>query len=272
MLDRHLLRTYLRQRLELGEHEVFLDHMTAAEALRLLRPATDDRRPPSGPGEAGSALLRAETGEAASGVAAPVAGRRSGGAVDSEVPVAPKELVVLGERAAVCTRCRLHEGRRSVVFGVGNPAADVVVVGEAPGAEEDRTGLPFVGQAGKLLDLMLMSVGLRRTDVYICNVLKCRPPNNRNPLADEVEACSEYLHGQLEIIAPRVLLAVGKFAAQTLTGRDTSIGRLRGAVHSYRGVPLIASYHPAYLLRSPNMTGAAWQDLQLLRQVLDGQL
>ncbi|MEJ2185522.1 MAG: hypothetical protein P8Z36_06245, partial [Gemmatimonadota bacterium] len=109
MLDRHLLRTYLRQRLELGEHEVFLDHMTAAEALRLLRPATDDRRPPSGPGEAGSALLRAETGEAASGVAAPVAGRRSGGAVDSEVPVAPKELVVLGERAAVCTRCRLHE-------------------------------------------------------------------------------------------------------------------------------------------------------------------
>ncbi len=292
-VDRRLLRTYLQQRLELGEHEVFLDNMTAAEALRLLRPATDGRRPSVGPEEAGSAASLRAPGEAASAEAVrgegaaggplpdgtPVeASRRSGGAavggaVDGgAAPEAPRELVVLQERASVCTRCRLHEGRRSVVFGVGNPAADVVVVGEAPGAEEDRTGLPFVGQAGKLLDLMLMSIGLRRADVYICNVLKCRPPDNRNPMADEVATCSEYLHGQLEIIAPRVLLAVGKFAAQTLTERDVSIGRLRGAVHAYRGIPLVASYHPAYLLRSPNMTAAAWQDLQLLRQVLDGQL
>jgi uracil-DNA glycosylase family 4 len=292
-LDRRLLQTYLQQRVELGEHELFLDELSAAEALRILRSPSADRRPSSAPGEAGSPASRRVSGEGASARGAQVAagprssivdhrpgggeeGRRS--AVVGRRPGVEgggrgkKELAVLGEQAAGCTRCRLHEGRRSVVFGVGNPAAEVVVVGEAPGAEEDRTGLPFVGQAGKLLDLMLMSIGLRRDDVYICNVLKCRPPKNRNPMADEVATCSEYLHGQLEIIAPRVLLAVGKFAAQTLTGSDKSIGRLRGAVHSYQGIPLIASYHPAYLLRSPNMTATAWQDLQLLRQVLDGQL
>jgi uracil-DNA glycosylase len=173
--------------------------------------------------------------------------------------------------AATCTRCRLHAERTTVVFGEGNPAADVVVVGEAPGQEEDRTGRPFVGRAGKLLDLLLMSVGFPRDSVYICNTLKCRPPNNRNPLPDEVEACSAFLRGQLEAISPKVLLAVGKFAAHALLQTEESIGRLRGSVHQYRGSPLIVTYHPAYLLRSPQMTRIAWQDFQLLRRVLDEQ-
>jgi DNA polymerase len=163
----------------------------------------------------------------------------------------------------------LHAGRRTVVFGEGSGMAEVVVVGEAPGQEEDRTGRPFVGRAGRLLDLMLMSAGFPREQVYICNVLKCRPPENRNPLPDEMDACtSHWLHGQIELIAPRVLLAVGKFAAQVLAASDESIGRLRGRVFACRGIPLVVTYHPAYLLRSPQMMRTAWEDLQLLRKVL----
>jgi DNA polymerase len=165
----------------------------------------------------------------------------------------------------------LHEGRKTVVFGEGNPNADVMVVGEAPGQEEDRTGRPFVGQAGKLLDLLLMTAGFPRESVYICNTLKCRPPNNRNPLPDELEACSGFLQGQIDAIAPRVLIAVGKFAAQSLLQSEESIGRLRGQIHNYRGKPLIVTYHPAYLLRTPSASRVAWQDFQLLRQVLDEQ-
>lgn len=185
--------------------------------------------------------------------------------------VAAKELTVLGQEAAVCTRCRLHEGRRSVVFGEGNPAAELVVVGEAPGGEEDRTGRPFVGPAGRLLDLLLLSIGFAREAVYICNVLKCRPPKNRDPQPDEVELCSRYLHGQLEHIAPRVLLAVGKFSAQMLSGSPARIGVLRGRVHAYRSIAVVATYHPAFVLRSPQWTRAIWQDFQLVRQVLDEQ-
>jgi len=163
----------------------------------------------------------------------------------------------------------LSEGRTQVVFGRGSPSARVVVVAEAPGREEDRQGLPFVGPAGKLLDLLLLSVGFDRADVYICNVLKCRPPQNRDPQADEVASCSPWLHAQLESIAPTILLAVGKFASQMLTGRDASMGAMRGQVHEYRGIPVVATYHPAYLLRSPGQTRKTWQDFQLMRQVLD---
>ncbi|MFW6201564.1 MAG: uracil-DNA glycosylase, partial [Gemmatimonadota bacterium] len=190
--------------------------------------------------------------------------QQRGGADDS-----PRALEVLREEALGCTKCRLHEDRRNVVFGEGAEDADVVVVGEAPGREEDRTGRPFVGPAGKLLDLLLLSVGLPRERVFICNVLKCRPPKNRDPRPDEVECCSPYLRRQLEVISPRVLLAVGRFAAQTLSDSDESIGRLRGRVHTYRGIPLVASYHPAYLLRSPNQVQRTWEDFQLMRQVLD---
>jgi DNA polymerase len=147
-----------------------------------------------------------------------------------------------------------------------------MVVGEAPGANEDATGLPFVGAAGKLLDLMLASVGLSRRDsVYICNVIKCRPPGNRNPAPDEIEACSPYLRRQIELIEPEALLAVGSFSAQLLTGSEKAIGKLRGEVYSYEGVPLVITYHPAALLRNPGWSRAAWDDLQLLRQVMDGR-
>lgn len=263
-IDPGLLGRLLRQWRELGDRELYLESMSAAEALALVSP------------EKQQAPERAPRSEAASSPAAAPQGpldRSVRGLVPAPqgLPDPPAELRVLRQEAQGCTRCRLHESRRTVVFGEGNPQADLVVVGEAPGADEDRTGRPFVGQAGKLLDLMLMAIGLSRSDVYICNVLKCRPPKNRNPQADEVASCSDYLHGQLDHIRPRVLLAVGKFAAQMLAGSDKSIGGLRGQVHSYRGVPLVASYHPAYLLRSPNMTPTAWQDLQLLRQILDEQ-
>ncbi|HEX7243342.1 MAG TPA: uracil-DNA glycosylase, partial [Longimicrobiaceae bacterium] len=173
------------------------------------------------------------------------------------------------ELALGCPRCRLAETRGKVVFGEGSPDADVMIVGEAPGAEEDRTGRPFVGRAGKLLTLLLASVGLAREEVYVCNVLKCRPPGNRNPQADEVEACSPYLLRQVELVKPRVIAAFGTFAAQTLLGTTIPIGKLRGRVHEYRGVPLIPTYHPAALLRTPSWVRPTWDDLQRLRAVLD---
>ncbi len=186
-------------------------------------------------------------------------------------PNLPEELRLLRAEARECTACRLSAGRRSVVFGEGNPAAQLVVVGEAPGQEEDRTGRPFVGQAGKLLDLLLLSAGFPREQVYICNTLKCRPPQNRNPLPTELAACSRFLKGQLGVIRPRVVLAVGKFAAQSLVGSEESISRLRGRIFRYEGVPLVVSYHPAFLLRSPQWTRTAWEDFQLARKVLDEQ-
>jgi DNA polymerase len=159
-----------------------------------------------------------------------------------------------------------------VVFSDGVPDARLVVVGEAPGANEDASGLPFVGAAGKYLDLLLGTVGLSREDsVYICNVLKCRPPGNRDPMPDEIEACAPYLKKQLELIRPQALLAVGSFAARLLTGSEKmALGRLRGTVHSYEGVPLVCTYHPAALLRNPKWTRSFWDDLQLLRNLLDG--
>lgn len=178
----------------------------------------------------------------------------------------------LHNAAMACTRCRLAEGRKTVVFSDGNPAGRLMVVGEAPGAHEDASGLPFVGQAGKLLDLMLASVALSRKDsVYICNVLKCRPPGNRNPMPDEIEACAPLLKRQIELVAPEVLLAVGSFAAQWLTGSTKALGRLRGEVYSYQGVPLVVTYHPAALLRNPGWSRLAWEDLQLLCRIMDSK-
>jgi DNA polymerase len=146
-----------------------------------------------------------------------------------------------------------------------------MVVGEAPGAREDETGRAFVGPAGKFLDLLLASVGLsREASVYICNVLKCRPPGNRNPLPAEIEACTPYLKQQIRLVSPEAILAVGAFAAQFLTGKESPIGRLRGEVYSYEGVPLVVTYHPAALLRNGSLTRPTWDDLQLLREVMDG--
>ncbi len=205
-----------------------------------------------------------------------VASPPAGGELDDGAGARPRDLGALdyeGLKAAaeVCQLCRLARTRTTVVFSDGNPNARLMVVGEAPGANEDRTGLPFVGQAGKLLDLILASVDLSRQEsVYICNVLKCRPPGNRDPMADEIDFCAPYLKGQIALVAPEVILAVGTFAAQLLTATNRPLGKLRGSVYSYQGVPLVVTYHPAALLRNPGWTRSTWDDLQLLRQVMDG--
>ncbi|MGI9179311.1 MAG: uracil-DNA glycosylase [Longimicrobiaceae bacterium] len=248
---KELLRRYLRQRGELGETELFLDRYTAGELRDLLAAS------PAAPARA--AVLTPV--ERAAGAPAP-------GATAPEI-VQIGSLAELREVALGCPRCRLAETRQHVVFGEGNPQAQVVVVGEAPGAEEDRTGRPFVGRAGKLLDLLLASVGFAREQVFICNVLKCRPPGNRNPQPDEIAACSPYLLRQIELLGPRVILACGTFAAQTLLATSVSISKLRGGIHHYHGVPLIATYHPAALLRNAAWVRLTWEDLQRLRGVLD---
>lgn len=168
-----------------------------------------------------------------------------------------------------CSRCRLHSGRTNLVFGDGSPQADLVFVGEGPGFDEDRQGLPFVGRAGKLLDKMIQAIGLKREDVYICNVVKCRPPNNRTPNTDEIEVCSPFLFRQLEAIHPRVICALGLCAAQALLGSAPSLGRLRGKTFKWHGIPVICTYHPAYLLRNPAQKGATWQDLIGVRHILN---
>jgi uracil-DNA glycosylase len=170
---------------------------------------------------------------------------------------------------ATCTRCPLYTTAKNPVPGEGNPDADLVVVGEAPGATEDETGRPFVGQAGQLLTKILGAINLTRGDVFICNVLKHRPPANRNPRPEEVTACSPYLVRQIELTRPKVILALGTFAAQTLLETKLSIGKLRGQIHRYYGVPLIVTYHPAALLRNPAWKRPAWEDVQLARRVLD---
>lgn len=179
------------------------------------------------------------------------------------------DLVRLRKVAESCVRCPLSEERQRVVFGEGDPHARVVCVGEAPGATEDRTGRPFVGAAGQLLDRLLLSVGLRREEVFICNVLKCRPPGNRNPNELEIERCSPYLIRQIELLDPEVIVTFGTFATQTLLGTKESIGRLRGRTHEYRGYPLVPTYHPAALLRNRSWTRICWEDLQRVRSVLD---
>jgi DNA polymerase len=178
----------------------------------------------------------------------------------------------LADAVAHCTRCKLAATRTQGVLGVGDRAADWLIVGEAPGAEEDAQGEPFVGQAGRLLDAMLASIGLARGDnVYIANVLKSRPPGNRNPEPDEIAACMPYLLNQIALIRPKLILALGRFAAQTLLDTDEAISRLRGRVHRYQGIPLIVTYHPAYLLRNLPDKARAWEDLCLARRTMQGR-
>jgi len=178
-------------------------------------------------------------------------------------------LADLSTAVSTCTSCALHRGAKNAVPGEGNPNADLMCVGEAPGATEDELGRPFVGQAGQLLDKILAAIKLSREDVYICNVLKHRPPGNRNPMPDEVQACSPFLLRQIELIQPRVIVAFGTFAAQTLLNTREGIGKLRGKIHRYHGVPLVVTYHPAALLRNPAWKRPAWDDVQLARKLLD---
>jgi uracil-DNA glycosylase family 4 len=180
-----------------------------------------------------------------------------------------ESLAAIAETAATCRRCALYATAKNPVPGAGNPDADFMIVGEAPGANEDEQGVPFVGQAGQLLTKIIEAIKLTRDDVFIANVLKHRPPGNRNPMPEEVAACSPYLVRQIELVRPKVILALGTFAAQTLLETKTTIGKLRGQIHRYHGVPLVVTYHPAALLRNPAWKRPTWEDVQLARRILD---
>jgi uracil-DNA glycosylase family 4 len=189
----------------------------------------------------------------------------------SPVLPADSDWATLEEAVRACTRCALHGTRTQTVFGVGNRRAEWLFVGEAPGADEDRQGEPFVGRAGQLLNAMLAALGLKREQVYIANVLKCRPPNNRDPQAHEVEQCEPYLIRQIELIRPKLIIALGRHAAHSLLKTDLALARLRGQRLSYQNIPLVVTYHPAYLLRTPSDKRKAWEDLRRARALLAEQ-
>jgi uracil-DNA glycosylase family 4 len=207
--------------------------------------------PRARPRPAGSAALAAEACAVAPAAASP--------APDWEA---------LAEQVAACTACELHRTRTQTVFGVGDRSARWMLIGEAPGADEDRQGEPFVGRAGQLLNAMLRAIGLRRDEVYIANILKCRPPRNRDPSPEEVACCEGYLHRQVALLQPRVILALGRVAAHNLLKTDVPLGRMRGRCYAYKGIPLVVTYHPAYLLRSPAEKRKAWDDLCYARRVV----
>jgi len=192
----------------------------------------------------------------------------SGEAAPPKAKTGKAGLQVVRDDLGDCKRCKLAPSRTNLVFGVGNPDAELVFVGEAPGADEDAQGEPFVGKAGQLLTKMIEAMGYTRDDVYICNVLKCRPPGNRNPEPDEVASCEPFLKRQLAAIRPRMIVALGKFAAQCLLRDDTPITRLRGGFRSYEGIPLMPTLHPAYLLRDPSKKKLAWEDLKAVNAAL----
>jgi len=191
-------------------------------------------------------------------------GDRTGSAADG--------LAAVREELGDCTRCKLHGlGRRQIVFGVGNPDADLMFVGEAPGRDEDIQGFPFVGRAGQLLTKIIEAIALRREDVYIANVIKCRPPENRNPERDEVATCEPFLFAQIDAIRPKVIVALGTFAVRTLLESDAPISRLRGRVYDFRGAKLVPTFHPAFLLRSPERKRDTWEDMKKVRSLLRGE-
>jgi DNA polymerase len=230
-----------------------------------LAPLWKLRAAPAHPAVGEAAAAQPQGGPARqAGEAAPLAGSR-------EERIARMDWGELKAAVKSCTACGLRAGCTQTVFGVGDEKAEWLLVGEAPGAEEDRLGEPFVGQAGKLLDNMLAAIGLERgKNVYIANVLKCRPPGNRNPAPEEVAKCSPFLLRQIELIRPKLILAMGRFAVQTLLETDASISRLRRTVHRYHGVPLIVTYHPAYLLRNLPDKAQAWADLVFAKKTISG--
>jgi DNA polymerase len=219
----------------------------------------------------GMAIAIAAAGVPAAGV--PAAGVPAAGIAAGAIPGDDQLLdwSQLRARVTACTRCALSANRTQTVFGVGDPNAQWLIVGEGPGAEEDRRGEPFVGRAGQLLNSMLRAIGLQREQVYIANVVKCRPPGNRDPKPDEAASCRPYLHRQIALIQPKILLAVGRIAAQNLLGSDAPLGKMRQRVHHFgeTGLPLVVTYHPAYLLRSPAEKRKAWDDLQFAKMVIE---
>jgi DNA polymerase len=204
----------------------------------------------------------------------PVWSARPASASEAPVPVCESQadaLAAIRQDLGPCTRCKLHAlGRRQIVYGVGNPNADLMFVGEAPGADEDIQGEPFVGRAGQLLTKIIEAIGMKREDVYIANVIKCRPPGNRNPEPDEVEQCEPFLFRQIDTIKPKVIVALGKFAAQSLLRTTDPITRLRGREYKLRDAILMPTYHPAYLLRTPSAKREVWEDMKRVRAILAG--
>ena len=251
-MDREQIKEHLRFEAELGVAGVSRDPVWRN------RPAETAARPSAGSGRAGGASARGE-------------------------PVEPRALVTLSRNPAEalvvvrteigdCTRCKLHAmGRRQIVFGVGNPDADLMFVGEAPGGDEDIQGIPFVGRAGQLLTKIIEAIGLKREQVYTANVIKCRPPGNRNPEQDEVDTCEPFLFQQIDIIKPKVIVALGTFAARALLRTLDPISRLRGRVYDYRGAKLIPTFHPAYLLRNPSSKREVWEDMKVVRRLLQSE-
>jgi DNA polymerase len=299
---KELLRRYIEQRRELGESELVLDRLNVEDVMRAIGAAGASRPSPvaSHPvrefespdtrdwrTSLRDAGVNVDTPTAA--VAPPIeaspetelaatdemAFKKGIVVVPDEADLIPDGILNLGsldevtKKVKKCTRCPLYETATKAVPGEGDPHAKLVCVGEAPGAKEDETGRPFVGQAGQLLTKILGAIDLTREQVFICNVLKHRPPGNRNPRPEEVEACSPYLIRQLELIKPKVIVAFGTFAAQTLLNTKTPLGQLRGLVHRYHGIPLIVTYHPAALLRNPAWKRPTWEDVKLARRILD---
>jgi uracil-DNA glycosylase len=253
------------------------------DALRAVDAGAKSSAPagrPAKPAPRAASAANAET-ESAAEASASAAGAKGAAAVPEGSPIeiganaAPSALAHLTDLTAVanaiaaCGACTLASTAKNHVPGEGNPAARFVVVGEAPGATEDELGRPFVGKSGDLLTKILEAIGFKREDVFICNVLKHRPPGNRNPSKDEIVACRPFLLRQLELLDAKVILALGTFAAQTLLETDSPIGKLRGIEHRYHGIPLVATYHPAALLRNPNWKRPAWEDVQLARRIFD---
>ena len=302
---RNLLRRYLEQRRELGESELVLDGLNVDDVMRLLGAAGRSaptkqaqrsvREMAGAPSQDWRESLRdagVNVDEVLPAPAVSVEPSIESTPTRVEIPndmafkkgivIPPHEaelvpgaieklrsLDEIREKVGKCTRCPLYETATNAVPGEGDHKAKLVCVGEAPGAKEDETGRPFVGQAGQLLTKILEAIDLTRDQVFICNVLKHRPPGNRNPRSEEVEACSPYLIRQLELIQPKVIVAFGTFAAQTLLQTKAGIGQLRGLVHRYHGIPLIVTYHPAALLRNPAWKRPTWEDVKLARRILD---
>lgn len=245
-MDRDQVREHLKFAAELGVTGVSRDAAWRTRAVPEVRPGSDQGLTPS------AQNLQTE---------APLTLSRNA----AEALLAVR--VDIGED---CSRCKLHTlGRKQIVFGVGNPDADLMFVGEAPGADEDEQGIPFVGRAGQLLTKIIEAINLKRDDVYIANIIKCRPPQNRNPEPDEVASCEPFLFRQIDVIKPKVIVALGKYAAQTLLRTETPISRLRGQVFDYRGAKLVPTFHPAYLLRNPSSKREVWEDMKLVRSLLN---
>lgn len=286
------LKVYLEQRRDLGESELVLDSLPVADVLAMLGAAPGQGTPrktretPRADAAAGASLPVDMTTPAGQTAAAPAQAGHSEapawlralneplGMHVGDVPLhalapAGDSLDAVAAEVAACGACSLANGARSHVPGEGNPEADFVCVGEAPGAQEDRTGRPFVGDAGELLTKILSAIHFAREQVFICNVLKHRPPGNRDPLPNEVTACAPFLVRQLALLRPKVILALGRFAGNTLLGTDAKLADLRGKVHRYHGIPLVVTYHPSALLRNPDYKRPAWADVQLARRVYD---